>query len=190
MGLSGMRSPMASAKPLAPISGLPLAKPVKAPLGAGMAPSLPQPVQKLVRAPLQPISSPESETQMEQVVEPIVEPLAPISEPIGESVSETEVEQHVETLPEEDSSTTLRPITSVLQAIETPAAVKTTTLTPQPVQLIPQKARGSPPQSKRGEKPDLVETTVLKPVQKLTPLKLTRPVQASADDEEPDIEDE
>jgi hypothetical protein len=183
MGLSGMRSPMTSAKPLAPISGVPLAKPVKAPLGGGTAPSLLQPVQKLVRAPLQPISSPEPETQMEQVVEQIVEPIA-------ESVSETEVEEIIEEVLEEGMSTTMRPITTVLQSIEPSEAVKTTTLTPQPVQLIPQKVRGVPPQSKRGVRPETVETTLLKPLQKLTPLKLTPPAQDSADDEETDFEEE
>jgi hypothetical protein len=182
LGLSGMRAPLTSSKPLASISGVPLAKPVKAPLGAGSVPSLPQPVQKLVRTQLQPITSAEPETQMEQVVEPVVEQIA-------ESVPETEVELVVDEA-EEDMSTTLRPITSVLQVIETPATVKTTTLTPQPVQLIPHKARGTPPKSKRGEKPKVVETTVLKPVQKLTPLKLTHPVQASADDEETRFEEE
>jgi SOS-response transcriptional repressor LexA len=139
-----------------------------------------------VRAPLQPVSSPEPETQIEQVVEPIIEPIASISEP----VSETEIEEIIDETSEDGMSATLRPITSVLQAIETTAAVKTTTLTPQPVQLIPQKKRGSAPQSKRGEKPEIVETTVLKRVQKLTPLKLTHPVKDSAEEEETDIEDE
>lgn len=183
MGLSGMRTPLTSSKPLASMSGVPLARPVKAPLGGGPEPSLPQPVQKLVRTQLQPITSAEPETQMEQVVEPVVEQIA-------ESVPETEVEPVVDEAEDEGMSTTLRPITSVLQVIETPEAAKTTTLTPKPVQLIPHKARGTPPKSKRGEKPKAVETTVLKPVQKLTPLKLTPPVQSSTDDEETRIEEE
>jgi hypothetical protein len=182
MGLSGMRSPMTSSKPLAP-SNIPLTKPVKAPLGADSAPSLPQPIQKLVRAPLQPIASPEPETQMEQVAEPIIEPIA-------ESVPEMEVEPVVDEPQEEDMSTTLRPITAVLQVLETPVAVKTTTLTPQLAQLIPQKERGSPPQSKRGSKPQAVETTTLKPVRKLTPLKLKPSVQVSSENEETGMEEE
>ena len=182
MGLSGMRSPMTSSKPLAP-SNIPLTKPVKAPLGADSAPSLPQPVQKLVRSPLQPIASPEPETQMEQVAEPILEPIA-------ESVPEMEVEPVADEPQEEDMSATLRPITTVLQALETPVAVKTTTLTPQLAQLIPQKKRGSPPQSKRGNKPQAVETTTLKPVRKLTPLKLKPSVQASSENEETGMEEE
>ena len=183
MGLSGMRSPMTSSKPLAPIAGIPLAKPIKAPLGGGEAPSLPQPVQKLVRTQIQPIDSPESETQMEQVAEPVVEAVI-------ESVSEMESEPVLDEAVGEDPSATLRPITSVLQALETPAKVKTTTLTPRPVQLIPQKARGAPPQSKRGKSPEVVDTTLLKPVRKLTPLKLTPPVQTSIENGETGMEEE
>ena len=78
----------------------------------------------------------------------------------------------------------------MLQALETPVAVKTTTLTPQLAQLIPQKKRGSPPQSKRGNKPQAVETTTLKPVQKLTPLKLKPPVQVRSENEDAGMEEE
>ena len=39
-------------------------------------------------------------------------------------------------------------------------------------------------------RPETVETTLLKPLQKLTPLKLTPPAQDSADDEETDFEEE
>ena len=120
---------------------------------------------------------------MEQVVEPVVEA-------VGESVSESELEPVHDEVLEEDVSTTLRPITSVLQALETPAKVKTTTLTPRPVQLIPQKARGAPPQSKRGKSPEVVDTTLLKPVRKLTPLKLTPPVQTSIENGETGMEEE
>ena len=180
MGLSGMRSPMTSSKPLAPMAGAPLARPVKKPLGSsGAAPNLPQPVQKLVRTPLQPISSPVAETQMEQVVEPVAEP-----------TEEPDVEPVVEETQEEEMSTTLRPITSVLQSVETATDVKTTTLTPQLRQLVPKKARGAPPQSNRGEVPKSAASTVLKPVQKLTPLKLTPPVQSTVAEEELDDEPE
>ena len=176
MGLSGMRSPMTSSKPLTPQSGVPLARPVKTPLGAA-APALPQPVQKLVRTPLQPVNAPVAETQMEQVVEPA-----------GESKSD-EVEQPVAEEPqEEEMVSTLRPITTVLESIGTPSTAKTATLTPRPVQLIAKKERGAPPQSSRGEKPPSAGVSVLKPVQKLTPLKLTPPTQQSADEEEDETE--
>ena len=176
MGLSGMRSPMTSSKPLTPQSGVPLARPVKTPLGAA-APALPQPVQKLVRTPLQPVNAPVAETQMEQVVEPA-----------GESKSD-EVEQPVVEEPqEEEMVSTLRPITTVLESIGTPSTAKTATLTPRPVQLIAKKERGAPPQSSRGEKPPSAGVSVLKPVQKLTPLKLTPPTQQSADEEEDETE--
>ena len=87
-------------------------------------------------------------------------------------------------------STTIRPITSVLQSVETSTDVKTTTLTPQLRQLVPKKARGAPPQSKRGEVPKTDTTTLLKPVQKLTPLKLSPPVKSPAVDENLDDETE
>ena len=177
MGLSGMRSPMTSSKPLTPQVGVPLARPVKTPLGGGAAPSLPQPVQKLVRSPLQPVTTPVPETQMEQVVEPV-----------GESESEDAEQPVVDESQEEEITSTLRPITSVLESIGTPSTAKTATLTPKPVQLIPKKARGAPPQSNRGEKPESSDVSVLKPVQKLTPLKLTPPSQQSADEEEDETE--
>ena len=66
--------------------------------------------------------------------------------------------------------------------------MKTAILTPKPVQLIPKKERGAPPQSNRGEKPENAGESVLKPVRKLTPLKLTPPTQQSADEEEEDTE--
>ena len=56
--------------------------------------------------------------------------------------------------------------------------------------MIPKKERGSPPQSKRGEVPKSGDVTVLKPVQRLTPLKLTPPTQASDSEEEGEDEDE
>jgi hypothetical protein len=83
-------------------------------------------------------------------------------------------------------SATMRPITAVLEAHEALEPVKTTTLTARPPQLIPKKKRGSPPQSKSGEMPTTVSTTTLKPVQKLTPLKLTK---TSADESEDVDED-
>ena len=70
MGLSGMRTPMTSSKPLSPLPGSPLAKPVKAPIGGSIATNLPQPVQKLVRKPLQPISSPEAELKWNKFQNP------------------------------------------------------------------------------------------------------------------------
>ena len=170
MGLSGMRSPMTSSKPLAPQSNVPLARPVKTPLGSGAAPSLPQPVQKLVRAPLQPVTSPVAETQIEQTVESAEE----------QSVADESQEDEI--------VSTLRPITSVLESLGAPSTAKTATLTPKPVQLIPKKARGAPPQSNRGEKPQTTDDTVLKPVQKLTPLKLTPPNQQVAEEEEDETE--
>ena len=179
MGLSGMRTPMTSSKPLSPLPGSPLAKPVKAPIGGSIATNLPQPVQKLVRKPLQPISSPEAETQMEQVPEPVTVP-EPVSEPmLEETVSEEIVP--VETDSEQRTST-LTPITEVLQTLETTEPVKTALIRPKPVQLVPKKTRGPPPQSKPGQVPSTNKTSTLTPVQKMPALKLTST--SSSDDEE------
>ena len=179
MGLGGMRTPMTSSKPLSPLPGSPLAKPVKAPIGGSIATNLPQPVQKLVRKPLQPISSPEAETQMEQVPEPVTVP-EPVSEPmLEETVSEEIVP--VETDSEQRTST-LTPITEVLQTLETTEPVKTALITPKPVQLVPKKTRGPPPQSKPGQVPSTNKTSTLTPVQKMPALKLTST--SSSDDEE------
>jgi hypothetical protein len=199
MGLGGMRTPMTSSKPLQPLTGVPLAKPVKAPLGGGLSQQLPQPVQKLVRKPLSPVTSPLAETQMEQAPEPVSEPVPePVTEPemdietvveeptVEETVTESIAEESVEGEDSPQMSATMRPITAVLEAHEAPEPVKTTTLTARPPQLIPKKKRGSPPQSKAGEMPTTVSTTTLKPVQKLTPLKLTK---TSADESE-DIDED
>jgi hypothetical protein len=195
MGLGGMRTPMTSSKPLQPLTGVPLAKPVKAPLGGGVSQQLPQPVQKLVRKPLSPITSPLAETQMEQVPEPVSEPViepeveveAISEEPIiEEAVVESITEEVEEREDGPEMSAIMRPITAVLEAHEAPEPVKTTTLTARPPQLIPKKPRGSPPQSKSGEVPQTVSTTTLKPVQKLTPLKLTKP--SSKEEEEADAD--
>ena len=100
-------------------------------------------------------------------------------------IEETVVESITEEIEEREDgpemTATMRPITAVLQAHEAPEPVKTTTLTARPPQLIPKKSRGAPPQSKAGEVPQTVSTTTLKPVRKLTPLKLTKP---SSDEEE------
>jgi hypothetical protein len=165
MGLAGMRSPITSSKPLSPLSGVPLAKPIKAPLGIGDEPALPQPVQKLIRKPLQPVGEeelqeiPEPEVQIEQVLEPMTEPAEEFNEQA-----------------ESEMSTTLRPITTVLQSVGSSEVIATTTLTAKPPQLIPVKGRGTPPSSKAGESPSLSKTTTLKPVTKLTPLKIKPPV--------------
>ena len=122
------------------------------------------------------------ETLSEPTVEPEDEAEALPDEPITE---ETVVESITEEVEEREDgpemTATMRPITAVLQAHEAPEPVKTTTLTARPPQLIPKKPRGAPPQSKAGEVPQTVSTTTLKPVQKLTPLKLTKP---SSDEEE------
>jgi hypothetical protein len=182
MGLGGMRTPMTSSKPLSPIAGSPLAKPVKAPIGGSIASNLPQPVQKLVRKPLQPISTPEPETQMEQVPEPISIP-EPVSEPLPEEIASSDEER-------EEMTTTVTPITAVLESLESAEPVNTAVLTPQPPQLIPKKARGAPPQSKPGQVPSSTKSATLKPVQKLTPLKLTPSTPTKADEEDETHQDE
>jgi hypothetical protein len=179
MGLGGMRTPMTSSKPLSPLPGSSLAKPVKAPIGGSIASNLPQPVQKLVRKPLQPTSSPEAETQMEQVPEPVT-----VAEPVSEPMLEETVSEEI--VPEETDSeqrtSTLTPITAVLETLEIPEPVKTALITPKPAQLVPKKTRGPPPQSKPGQVPSANKTSTLTPVQKMPALKLTST--SSSDDEE------
>ncbi len=127
MGLSGMRAPETSSKPLAPTS--PLVRPVKSPIvSTEVKPSvqLPKPVQKMGTAQLKPVIS----TLQPQKSE--------TEEDTDESASTVE-------------TSTLRPITTTLTPLEQPKT-NVSTLTPVKHMLQPvKKTRGSPPPSSLGK---------------------------------------
>ena len=91
-------------------------------------------------------------------------------EPMTVSVEQSKEQE------ESEMTTTLRPITTVLQSVESSDVIATTTLTALPPRLTPVKGRGPPPSSKAGESPSSSKMTTLKPVTKLTPLKIKPPV--------------
>ena len=132
MGLSGMRAPETSSKPLAPTS--PLVRPVKSPIVSPVTkPSveLPKPVQKMGVAELK----------------PVVSTLQPQEPGLDE-----EDEQQVPT-----ATTTLKPITTSLTPQVRPET-NVATLTPVRHMLQPaKKARGAPPPSSMGKGKDKSE---------------------------------
>tara|TARA_B100001769_G_C22050143_1_gene564524 strand:- start:634 stop:1323 length:690 start_codon:yes stop_codon:yes gene_type:complete len=127
MGLSGMRAPETSSKPLAPTS--PLVRPIKSPvISPEPKPSveLPKPVQKMGTAELK----------------PVVSTLQP-----QQSGIELEGEEPVSTV----STTTLKPITTSLTPQVQPKT-GVSTLTPVKHMLQPvKKTRGAPPPSSMGK---------------------------------------
>ncbi len=127
MGLSGMRAPETSSKPLAPTS--PLVRPVKSPIvSSEVKPSveLPKPIQKMGTAQLK----------------PVVSTLQPQKSETEDDVEDTE--STVET-------STLRPITTSLTPLTQPKT-NVSTLTPVKHMLQPaEKTRGAPPPSSMGK---------------------------------------
>ena len=128
MGLSGMRAPETSSKPLAPTS--PLIRPIKSPVVSPVAkPSveLPKPVQKMGTAELKPVIS-TLQPQQSDTADEVQEQVTPVS------------------------TTTLKPITtSLTPQVQTKTNVAT--LTPVRHMLQPvEKSRGAPPPTSMGKR--------------------------------------
>ena len=140
IGLSGMRAPTSSAKPLIPTS--PLIRPVKSPIGEvkpATASILPRPIKKLGTPEIQPVT--------EEIV-----PETEIVEAITEEISDTE-ELVQESITDDTSEIgTLRPITKTMIPQQQPKAT-IAKLTPVKHMLEPeQKSRGAPPPKELGRK--------------------------------------
>ena len=138
IGLSGMRAPTSSAKPLIPTS--PLIRPVKSPIGEvkpATATILPRPIKKLGTPEVTPTEEVAPKPMSDEISE-VIEDQDPIEEESSESIMEI-VEDH--------KSGTLRPITKTMIPQQQPTN-KVAKLTPVKHMLEPvkkMKTRGSPP---------------------------------------------
>jgi len=143
IGLSGMRAPTSSAKPLIPTS--PLIRPVKSPIGEAKpatAAILPRPIKRLGTPEVTPTEEVVAEPMSNEIAEVMEEQEAP-----QEVASETVVE-----VAEEREYSTLRPITKTLTPQQQPKA-NVAKLTPVRHMLEPvKKTRGAPPSKDFGKK--------------------------------------
>ena len=143
IGLSGMRAPTSSAKPLIPTS--PLIRPVKSPIGEAKpatAAILPRPIKRLGTPEVTPTEEVVAEPMSNEIDEVIEEQETP-----QEAASETVVE-----VSEEREYSTLRPITKTLTPQQQPKA-NVAKLTPIKHMLEPvKKTRGAPPSKDFGKK--------------------------------------
>ena len=143
IGLSGMRAPTSSAKPLIPTS--PLIRPVKSPIGEAKpatAAILPRPIKRLGTAEVTPTEEVVAEPMSNEIAEVMEEQEAP-----QEVASESVVE-----VAEEREYSTLRPITKTLTPQQQPKA-NVAKLTPVRHMLEPvKKTRGAPPSKDFGKK--------------------------------------
>ncbi|MGB0474764.1 MAG: hypothetical protein ACPGK2_02895, partial [Candidatus Poseidoniaceae archaeon] len=141
IGLSGMRAPTSSAKPLIPTS--PLIRPVKSPIGEAKpatATILPRPIKKL--------GTPDVTATEEIAPEPMSNE---ITEVLEEQALPQEESGEAEVV-EEQEYTTLRPITKTLTPQQQPKT-NVAKLTPVKHMLEPvKKTRGAPPSKDFGKK--------------------------------------
>ena len=142
IGLSGMRAPTSSAKPLIPTS--PLIRPVKSPIGEAKpatATILPRPIKKLGTPDVTPNEEVAPEPMSNEINE-VLEEQEPIQEDSTESVMEITKDQEFGTL---------RPITKTMIPQQQPKT-NVAKLTPVKHMLEPEKkTQGSPPPKNFGK---------------------------------------